>query len=112
MTRFQTHESVRAPVVASLFYPGDTKELKENLLHIIDEVNRFEENESSKERNDELHIKSLSVPHASFVYSGTTASLAFHLLHKNQNALRRIILLGPAHRVCLECISPPSHNAF
>ena len=101
MTSFQTHESVRTPAVASLFYPGDAKELKENLMHMLDEATRIEEEGFSKDRADGLHLKALIVPHAGYVYSGETASRAFHLLQKKRNAFRKITLLGPSHRVWL-----------
>lgn len=112
MTYFQTHKSFRPATVASLFYPRDAKKLKENIQHMLDEATRIEDEGSSKNEADELHLKALIVPHAGYAYSGETASLAYHLLHKKRNAFRKITLLGPAHRVWLKGIALPSHDAF
>jgi len=95
MTRQETTESVRPPAVASLFYPGEAAELKQNLREMLDEASEAED------PNEDLpagqHLRALIVPHAGYVYSGTTAALAYHLLRKNRDDFHRILLLGPAH---------------
>ncbi len=110
MTRQETTESVRPPAVASLFYPGEAAELKQNLREMLDEASEAED------PNEDLpagqHLRALIVPHAGYVYSGTTAALAYHLLRKNRDDFHRILLLGPAHRVWLEGITFPGTDAF
>ncbi len=110
MTRQETTESVRPPAVASLFYPGEAAELKQNLREMLDEASEAED------PNEDLpagqHLRALIVPHAGYVYSGTTAALAYHLLRKNRDDFHRILLLGPAHRVWLEGIAFPGTDAF
>ena len=110
MTRQETTESVRPPAVASLFYPGEAAELKQNLREMLDEASEAED------PNEDLpagqHLRALIVPHAGYVYSGSTAALAYHLLRKNRDDFHRILLLGPAHRVWLEGITFPGTDAF
>ena len=110
MTRQETTESVRPPAVASLFYPGEAAELKQNLREMLEKASEAED------PNEDLpagqHLRALIVPHAGYVYSGTTAALAYHLLRKNRDDFHRILLLGPAHRVWLEGIAFPGTDAF
>lgn len=44
-------------------------------------------------------LRALVVPHAGYVYSGPTAGVGFRLLPATSARVRRILLLGPAHRV-------------
>ncbi|MFL2750255.1 MAG: AmmeMemoRadiSam system protein B [bacterium] len=52
------------------------------------------------------------VPHAGYVYSGSTAAKAYRLLKNHRDVLRRIVLLGPAHRVWIQGIAFPGVEAF
>jgi AmmeMemoRadiSam system protein B len=54
----------------------------------------------------------LIVPHAGYVYSGSTAARAYRCLQPYQDEIRRVVLLGPAHRVYLEGMAIPSVDAF
>ena len=110
MTRQETTESVRPPAVASLFYPGEAAELKQNLREMLDEASEAED--PNEDLPEDQYLKALIVPHAGYVYSGTTAALAYHLLRKNRDDFHRILLLGPAHRVWLEGIAFPGTDAF
>ena len=110
MTRQETTESVRPPAVASLFYPGEAAELKQNLREMLDEASEAED--PNEDLPADQYLKALIVPHAGYVYSGTTAALAYHLLRKNRDDFHRILLLGPAHRVWLEGIAFPGTDAF
>ena len=110
MTRQETTESVRPPAVASLFYPGEAAELKQNLREMLDEASEAED--PNEDLPADQHLRALIVPHAGYVYSGTTAALAYHLLRKNRDDFHRILLLGPAHRVWLEGIAFPGTDAF
>jgi len=110
MTRQETTESVRPPAVASLFYPGEAAELKQNLHEMLDEASEAED--PNEDLPADQYLKALIVPHAGYVYSGTTAARAYHLLRKNRDDFRRVIILGPAHRVWLEGIAFPGTDAF
>ena len=92
---------IRLPAVASMFYPGNAEELRNTVrsyLHDADaEQNSFQLN---NEENSKL--RTLIVPHAGYSYSGKIAAFAFRLLQNNQPQFKRVLLLGPAHRVWLQ----------
>jgi AmmeMemoRadiSam system protein B len=56
--------------------------------------------------------KVLIVPHAGYQYSGRTAAAAYRHLLGRGGAIRRVVLLGPAHRVRLEGVALPSVDRF
>jgi AmmeMemoRadiSam system protein B len=55
--------------------------------------------------------KALIVPHAGYVYSGPVAAAAYARL-TGLEGIRRVVLLGPAHRVPLHGLAVPSVDAF
>jgi hypothetical protein len=56
--------------------------------------------------------KALIVPHAGYVYSGATAGHAYALLAPWRALIRRVVLLGPTHRVAVDGIAAPQADAF
>ncbi len=56
--------------------------------------------------------KALIVPHAGYVYSGATAALAYARLAVARNTIRRVILLGPVHRVPVRGLALPGAAIF
>jgi AmmeMemoRadiSam system protein B len=56
--------------------------------------------------------KAIIAPHAGYQYSGLTAACAYRLLAGRREHVRRVVLLGPAHRVYLEGMALPSVDAF
>ena len=55
--------------------------------------------------------KALIVPHAGYVYSGAIAAAAYARL-AGLGGIRRVVLLGPAHRVPVNGLAVPSVDAF
>jgi MEMO1 family protein len=55
--------------------------------------------------------KALIVPHAGYIYSGPIAAAAYARL-AGLEGIRRVVLLGPAHRVPLNGLAVPSVDAF
>jgi AmmeMemoRadiSam system protein B len=55
--------------------------------------------------------KALIVPHAGYVYSGAIAAAAYARL-AGFDGIRRVVLLGPAHRVPLRGLAVPKVDAF
>lgn len=93
---------LRSPAVAGLFYPGGTVDLRatlENLLEGCDPPSR-------------QCPKALIVPHAGYIYSGRTAARAYACLHGADPPIRRVLLLGPSHRVALRGMALPDCDAF
>ena len=106
MSSTQSIESVRSPAVASLFYPGNPLELQQNVRELLDEAYQ------DVDLPDERILRALIVPHARYVYSGSTAAKAYRLLKNYRDVFRRIVLLGPAHRFCIQGITFPRVEAF
>jgi AmmeMemoRadiSam system protein B len=54
----------------------------------------------------------LVVPHAGYHYSGRTAAAAYVQLRPWAHAIRRVVVVGPAHRVALRGLGLSSADAF
>lgn len=86
--------TVRQPAVAGLFYPGNARELTNEITHLLREARREVQTAGKPP-------KALIVPHAGYMYSGSTAAKAFATLDPIAESIRRVVLIGPAHRVRL-----------
>ena len=93
--------NVRLPAVAGLFYPAGAGELKAQVRRLL------AENPATGPVP-----KALIAPHAGYVYSGPVAARAYNLLAPAIERTRRVLLLGPAHRVALRGMALPSCSAF
>jgi len=56
--------------------------------------------------------KAVIAPHAGYIYSGQTAAYAFAQLQQVRDRIRRVVLLGPCHRVALVGLAVPSADFF
>jgi AmmeMemoRadiSam system protein B len=56
--------------------------------------------------------KALILPHAGYVYSGSTAALGYAALAPGRDRIRRVVLLGPTHRVGVDGLALPDAEAF
>ncbi len=56
--------------------------------------------------------KAIIVPHAGYVYSGPIAASAYARLAAGRERIRRVVLLGPTHRVPVRGLALPSVRAF
>jgi MEMO1 family protein len=100
--------STRPPAVAGMFYPAS----KAALGALVDELlanARPSENADAADKMDTAARppKALIVPHAGYPYSGPIAASAFVRLVPHAAALRRIVLLGPAHRARVRGLASP-----
>jgi AmmeMemoRadiSam system protein B/AmmeMemoRadiSam system protein A len=96
--------SVRPPAVAGLFYPGDRIALAAELDELLGDVGHFGPRLASP--------KALIVPHAGYVYSGGVAAHAYDELAPARGIVRRVVMLGPAHRVAVRGLAAPGASAF
>jgi len=101
---FFRNPDVRPPAVASLFYPGDARALAEEVSSYLD-------------RTQEAPLapgfpKALIVPHAGFIYSGPVAASAYDRLRPARGIVRRVVILGPCHRVPVHGLALPRAKAF
>jgi len=56
--------------------------------------------------------KAIVVPHAGYVYSGPVAASAYARIIGQRDTTRRVVLLGPAHRVALAGMAVPTVDLF
>jgi hypothetical protein len=56
--------------------------------------------------------KALIVPHAGYIYSGGIAAAAYATVASLRQVIRRIVLIGPSHRVYLRGMAVPAASAF
>jgi AmmeMemoRadiSam system protein B/AmmeMemoRadiSam system protein A len=96
--------SVRNAAVAGMFYPGDPRALAAELDELFGGV---------EEVGPRLGFpKALIVPHAGYIYSGPVAARAFDELAAARGIVRRVVLLGPVHRVAVRGLAVPTDEVF
>lgn len=95
--------AARPAAVAGSFYPADPRTLAHEVDRLLDAVTP-----SVMARAPKL----LVVPHAGYVYSGAVAAQAYALLAPWREQLRRVVLLGPTHRVAVRGLAAPTVTAF
>lgn len=92
---------IRPPAVADMFYPGDARELAGDVAAMIEGA-----------AVAPVTPKALIVPHAGYIYSGPVAASAYALLAPLRGRIRRVVLLGPAHRVAVQGLAAPVSTLF
>jgi MEMO1 family protein len=93
---------VRPPAAAGLFYASDPDRLRASVAELIGAV----------EASASVAPKALIAPHAGYVYSGSVAAEAFARLRAGAHAIKRVVLIGPAHFVPVRGIAAPTVDAF
>lgn len=91
--------NVRPAAVAGQFYPADPPALRLQLQSLL-----------ATRPPVVMKPRALIVPHAGYRYSGKVAGAAYAQLQPDD--YRRVLLLGPAHRVWLRGIAFPEATAF
>lgn len=97
---------VREPAVAGLFYPAEPERLRAEVRRYLDEADR------AGEGNGGLLPKAIVAPHAGYIYSAPVAASAYARLAKGRGIIRRVVLLGPAHRLAFRGIATSSADCF
>lgn len=95
--------SVRPPAVAGLFYPAVAAELRDTVARYLDDASVVD-----------LPVapKALIVPHAGYIYSGSIAAAAYASIGARRSCIRRVVLMGPSHRVYFQGIAVPEWHEF
>jgi len=75
--------------VAGTFYPGDPATLAAMLDRLL----------ADAPASTGPAPKAIIAPHAGYVYSGPTAAAVYARLRPARGAVRRVVLIGPAHRM-------------
>jgi MEMO1 family protein len=94
---------VRPPAVAGSFYPDSRADLGALVDRLLMGAHPHAEPQAPK---------AIVVPHAGYVYSGPIAASAFKLFEPISDRIRRIILVGPAHRVYIDGLASPGAEAL
>jgi AmmeMemoRadiSam system protein B len=74
-----------------MFYPGNPAVLQRDVDALL----------AAAPAGTSRQPKALIVPHAGYIYSGSTAARAYALLAPWRETITRVILLGPTHRVAV-----------
>jgi AmmeMemoRadiSam system protein B/AmmeMemoRadiSam system protein A len=93
--------SVRAPAVAGMFYPGDPEDLDRSVAHLL-----------GTPPAEPSPFKAIVAPHAGYPYSGPVAGTAYAAVRHLAGQIRRVVLLGPAHRVGFRGIAAPGADGL
>ncbi|HEX7971978.1 MAG TPA: AmmeMemoRadiSam system protein B [Thiobacillus sp.] len=94
---------IRPAAVAGLFYPDAPGELKHTLADLLAEAAPAMASRPPK---------ALIVPHAGYIYSGAVAASAYARLGALRGRIRRVVLLGPTHRVYVRGLALPEAERF
>lgn len=97
---------IRPPAVAGMFYPADPRQLAHDVRQLLDRAR------TGIPRQFDLAPKALIVPHAGYIYSGAIAATAYASLLMIAARIRRVVLLGPAHRVAVRGLALPGADGF
>jgi len=93
--------NIRQCAVAGMFYPANAAELSAA-------VDSYLANSDSTD----IHPKAIIAPHAGYVYSGQVAAHAYKALALKKDKIKRIVLLGPSHRVPFHGCALSNANFF
>ena len=94
--------SIRPPAVAGAFYPGNAATLAADVGALLAEAPPAPGRQP----------KAIIAPHAGYIYSGPTAATVYARLVPWRETIRRVVLLGPTHRVAVRGLAVPSAAAF
>src|SRR5574341_1772261 len=97
--------SVRPAAVAGMFYPGDARALSAEVDDLLGGVEQLAAPRLG-------FPKALVVPHAGYIYSGPVAARAYDELGPARGTVRRVVLLGPVHRVPVRGLAVPGWDGF
>jgi AmmeMemoRadiSam system protein B len=98
----ESRADARPAAVAGLFYPGEPAGLARTVEDLL----------SRAKSGDAPVPKALIAPHAGYVYSGPIAASAYRLLAPAREQVKRVVLLGPTHRVAVRGLALPAVTRF
>ncbi|MDD5328470.1 MAG: AmmeMemoRadiSam system protein B [Sulfuricella sp.] len=96
---------IRPAAVAGSFYTGQAEPLAEEIASLLAGV-------AQRLEKPGILPKAVIVPHAGYIYSGPVAAGAYALLRQGRDVYRRVVLLGPVHRVPVRGLALPDAEGF
>lgn len=97
---------IRPPAIAGTFYPAAPDMLRseiDGLIHAAVE---------GQAENDTPIPKAIIVPHAGLMFSGAIAGLGFATVRALKGTVKRIVIIGPAHRMAFQGIAIARADGF
>lgn len=95
--------SVRPAALAGQFYPSNERVLRMQITEML---------AAALPPEQVAPPKAIIVPHAGYLYSGVVAANAYRTLAGLREQIRRVIVLGPAHRASFRGFIVPAAEAF
>jgi hypothetical protein len=93
----------RPAAVAGSFYPGQSEVLRRTLAGLL---------QDAMSQPAGAPPKALIVPHAGYIYSGPVAASAYAQIAGMREHIKRVVLLGPTHRVAVRGLALPEAERF
>lgn len=94
--------NVKQPAVAGLFYPESADALRITLQNLMRDARP----------GSTARPQALIAPHAGYQYSGPVAASAYATLAPWADAIRRVVILAPSHRVPFHGVATSGADAF
>ncbi len=100
--------SRRESAVSGQFYPAVCSEIEQYIVRFntLLQENEFDPNTIT------LVPKAIIVPHAGYLYSGFTANIAFETVAQKRSTVRRVVVIGPSHRVYVKDASIALYSQY
>ena len=96
--------TVRPPAVAGTFYPAAAGELARDVASLLAQA-------AGAARGKPVP-KAIIAPHAGYIYSGPIAASVYARLAPARARIKRVVLLGPVHRVAVRGLALPAADAL
>lgn len=94
--------AIRKPAVAGAFYPNDARVLRAEVQGFLNDAGT----------PTGPVPKAIIAPHAGYRYSGAIAAKAYALLKPVADKIKRVVLLGPCHRVAVQGLALSGADFF
>lgn len=91
----------RHAAVAGSFYPGNPQRLSGDIARYL-----------AAAKPGDAPPQALIAPHAGYIYSGPVAGMAYAQLSCVREAIKRVVIIGPAHRVPVQGLALSGAETF
>jgi hypothetical protein len=105
MQNVSPQAGIRPPAVAGAFYPAAPDALRHEVASLLAQA-------QPRTPQAAPPPKAIIAPHAGYIYSGAIAATAYARLVPVRARIKRVVLLGPAHRVAVQGLALPGTGAF
>jgi len=99
---------IREMSVEGSFYPSACSEIERYIAHF----NSLLDGTEFRSELIGLLPRAIIVPHAGYIYSGFTANAAYRSVADKRGDIRRVVVIGPSHRVYIEGASVARYDRY